>query len=181
MVDYYRTPDTQQSVRRPARSGCQKVTSFADATKLSMETTVLANATGFGVGRRGMYGPSCGYVRELAKLLPAEAMLAGGIVDYSVGAVAAHGRLRRRPRDEPSTSRRNSPTTSSATVRSTSSIRRFICRTSSCHRQSRAPSFIAIRRSLRWPVLHVKSSRSPSATLKAGERLDGSAASAVTA
>ena len=62
------------------------MTSFADATKLSMETTVLANATGFGVGRRGMFGPACGYVRDLAKLLPAEAMLGGGIVDYSVGA-----------------------------------------------------------------------------------------------
>jgi len=62
------------------------VTSFADATKLSMETTVLANATGFHVGRRGMYGPPCKDVRELATLLPAEAMLDGGIVDYSLGA-----------------------------------------------------------------------------------------------
>ena len=35
----------------------RKVTSFADATKLSMEATVLSNATGFRVGRRGMYGP----------------------------------------------------------------------------------------------------------------------------
>ena len=52
---------------------------------------MLANATGFGVGRRGMYGPACGYVRELAKLLPAEAMLAGGIVDYSVGAAPHTG------------------------------------------------------------------------------------------
>src|SRR4030095_4564779 len=46
-----------------------------------------ANATGFGVGRRGMFGPACGYVRELAQLLPAEAMLSGGIVDFSGGAV----------------------------------------------------------------------------------------------
>src|SRR5215470_10080899 len=51
-----------------------------------METTVLANATGFGVAKRGMTGPQCGYVRDLAKLLPADAMLDGGIVDYSVGA-----------------------------------------------------------------------------------------------
>ena len=29
----------------------------------------------FGVGRRGMYGPACGYVRDLAQLLPAGAML----------------------------------------------------------------------------------------------------------
>ncbi len=86
MVDYYRTPETQREFAAKHDQDVKKVTSFADATKLSMETAVLANATGFGVARRGMYGPNCGYVRELAKLLPAEAMLDGGIVDYSVGA-----------------------------------------------------------------------------------------------
>src|SRR5678815_505958 len=86
MVDYYRTPDTQAKFAAQHDQDVRKVTSFADATKLSMETTVLANATGYGVARRGMVGPACGYVRELAKLLPPDAMLAGGIVDYSVGA-----------------------------------------------------------------------------------------------
>jgi predicted homoserine dehydrogenase-like protein len=86
MVDHYRTPDTQRAFAEKHDQDVKKVTSFADATKLSMETTVLANATGFGVGRRGMFGPACGYVRELAQLLPGEAMLNGGIVDYSVGA-----------------------------------------------------------------------------------------------
>lgn len=86
MVDYYRTPETQKDFAARNDQDVRKVTSFADATKLSMETTVLANATGFGVARRGMVGPRCGYVRELAQLLPPEAMLAGGIVDYSVGA-----------------------------------------------------------------------------------------------
>jgi predicted homoserine dehydrogenase-like protein len=38
-----------------------------------------------------MTGPACGYVRDLAKLLPAEAMLGGGIVDYSVGAAPHTG------------------------------------------------------------------------------------------
>jgi predicted homoserine dehydrogenase-like protein len=91
MVDYYRNPETQRGFAAQHDQDVRKVTSFADATKLSMETTVLANATGFGVGKRGMYGPACGYVRELAKLLPAEAMLAGGIVDYSVGAAPHTG------------------------------------------------------------------------------------------
>ncbi len=86
MVDYYRTPDTQRGFAEKHDQDVRKVTSFADATKLSMETTVLANATGFSVARRGMVGPACGYVRDLAKLLPSEPMLAGGIVDYSVGA-----------------------------------------------------------------------------------------------
>ena len=91
MVDYYRTPDTQRAFAEKHDQDVKKVTSFADATKLSMETCVLANATGFGVGRRGMFGPACGYVRELANLLPAEAMLNGGIVDYSVGATPHTG------------------------------------------------------------------------------------------
>ncbi len=91
MVDHYRTPATQEKFAAQHDQDVRKVTSFADATKLSMETTVLANATGFGVGRRGMFGPACGYVRELAKLLPPEAMLAGGIVDYSVGAMPMTG------------------------------------------------------------------------------------------
>jgi predicted homoserine dehydrogenase-like protein len=38
-----------------------------------------------------MYGPSCSYVRELAKLLPAEQMLETGLVDYSVGAMPMTG------------------------------------------------------------------------------------------
>jgi len=91
MVDYYRTPDTQREFAAKHDQDVRKVTSFADATKLSMETTVLANATGFGVARRGMTGPACGYVRDLAKLLPADAMLNGGIVDYSVGAAPHTG------------------------------------------------------------------------------------------
>src|SRR5271168_1431511 len=58
MVDYYRTPETQKGFAEKYDQDPRKVTSFADATKLSMETTVLANATGFHVGRRGMYGPA---------------------------------------------------------------------------------------------------------------------------
>jgi predicted homoserine dehydrogenase-like protein len=91
MVDYYRTPETQRAFAEKHDQDVKKVTSFADATKLSMETTVIANATGFHVGRRGMYGPSCGYVRELAHLLPAEQMLNTGLVDYSVGAAPHTG------------------------------------------------------------------------------------------
>lgn len=91
MVDYYRTPETQAAFAAQHDQDVKKVTSFADATKLSMETTVLANATGFGVARRGMVGPACDYVRDLAGLLPPEAMLDGGIVDYSVGAAPHTG------------------------------------------------------------------------------------------
>jgi predicted homoserine dehydrogenase-like protein len=91
MVDYYRTPETQRAFAEKHDQDVKKVTSFADSTKLSMEATVLANATGFQVGRRGMYGPPCGYVREIANLLPAKQMLGTGLVDYALGAAPHTG------------------------------------------------------------------------------------------
>jgi predicted homoserine dehydrogenase-like protein len=91
MVDHYRNPETQRAFAEKFDQDVKKVTSFADATKLSMETTVLANATGFRVGKRGMFGPACGYVREASNLLPPEPMLASGIVDYVVGAAPHTG------------------------------------------------------------------------------------------
>jgi predicted homoserine dehydrogenase-like protein len=91
MVDYYRTPDTQRAFAEKHDQDVKKVTSFADSTKLSMEATVLSNATGFHVGRRGMYGPPCGYVREIANLLPATQMLETGLVDYALGAAPHTG------------------------------------------------------------------------------------------
>ena len=91
MVDHYRTPDTQAAFARQYDQDVRKVTSFADATKLSMEATVLANAAGFQVAKRGMHGPACAHVRELAQRLPAADLLSGGIVDYSVGAAPHTG------------------------------------------------------------------------------------------
>jgi predicted homoserine dehydrogenase-like protein len=86
MVDYYRNPDTQKAFAEKNDQDVKKVTSFADSTKLSMEATVLANATGFHAGRRGMYGPACKEVREMANLLPTDQMLSTGLVDYALGA-----------------------------------------------------------------------------------------------
>jgi predicted homoserine dehydrogenase-like protein len=91
MVDYYRNPDTQRTFAEKNDQDVRKVTSFADSTKLSMEATVLANATGFKVGRRGMHGPACKYVRDVANLLPAEDMLESGLVDYALGAAPHTG------------------------------------------------------------------------------------------
>src|SRR5215469_2270454 len=91
MVDYYRNPETQQAFAKRNDQDVRKVTSFADATKLSMEATILANATGLQAGRRGMYGPSCKDVREMANLLPADQMLNTGLVDYARGAAPYTG------------------------------------------------------------------------------------------
>jgi predicted homoserine dehydrogenase-like protein len=91
MVDHYRTPETQRNFALKYDQEPRKVTSFADAAKLSMETTILANATGFQAGRRGMYGPACEHVREMANLLPADQMLDTGLVDYALGAAPHTG------------------------------------------------------------------------------------------
>jgi predicted homoserine dehydrogenase-like protein len=91
MVDYYRNPDTQRGFAEKNDQDARKVTSFADSTKLSMEATVLANATGFHAGRRGMYGPACKDVREMANLLPHDQMLSTGLVDYALGAAPYTG------------------------------------------------------------------------------------------
>ncbi|HJT00254.1 MAG TPA: hypothetical protein VJ756_14280 [Terriglobales bacterium] len=91
MVDYYRNPDTQRAFAEKNDQDVRKVTSFADSTKLSMEATVISNATGFHVGCRGMYGPACKDVREMANLLPADQLLASGLVDYALGAAPYTG------------------------------------------------------------------------------------------
>lgn len=91
MIDQYRTPETQREFAAKYNQDAAKVTSFADGTKLSMEATILANATGFRVGKRGMYGPKCAHVQEVAGLLPADQMRAGGLVDYALGAAPHTG------------------------------------------------------------------------------------------
>jgi predicted homoserine dehydrogenase-like protein len=86
MIDPYRTPATQRAFADQYGQNPAIVTSFADGTKLAMEETILANASGFQTGRRGMYGPKCSHVKEIASLLPADQLLDGGLVDYALGA-----------------------------------------------------------------------------------------------
>jgi predicted homoserine dehydrogenase-like protein len=86
MIDRYRTPDTQREFAEKYRQKPRMITSFADGTKLSMETTVLANATGFRVGQRGMFGPKCSHVKDALQHFPMERFSDGGLVDYLLGA-----------------------------------------------------------------------------------------------
>jgi predicted homoserine dehydrogenase-like protein len=91
LVDLYRTPETQRGFAEKYSMNPRIVTSFADGTKLSMEATVLANATGFKVGKRGMYGKRCDHVNEIVNHLPMEQLLSGGLVDYALGAAPHTG------------------------------------------------------------------------------------------
>ena len=86
LLDHYRTPETQKGFAEQYGITPKMATSFADGTKISMENAIVANATGFGVGQRGMYGPACEHVREAVSLFPMDQLLNGGLVDYIIGA-----------------------------------------------------------------------------------------------
>jgi len=91
LQDHYRTPETQKGFADKHHQKPRMITSFADGTKISMEMAVVANATGFKVGKRGMYGPECKHVTEASKLFPLEQMLDGGLVDFILGAEPGPG------------------------------------------------------------------------------------------
>lgn len=85
--DVHRTPETQKAFAEANNQKPHMMTSFVDGTKLSMELTVTANALGFGVGKRGMYGVPCDDVRTCLEHFPKDAFKPGqGIVDFLLGA-----------------------------------------------------------------------------------------------
>jgi predicted homoserine dehydrogenase-like protein len=93
--DPYRNPTTQEGFARQWGQNPAMVTSFADGTKISFENAIVANGTGMGVGRRGMFGPTVPAgtpIQQVAELYPLDALLNGpGIVDYVVGAMPGPG------------------------------------------------------------------------------------------
>jgi predicted homoserine dehydrogenase-like protein len=90
-IDPYRTPETQAAFAESVGQRPKMITSFADGTKLAMETTIVANAAGFGVARRGMNGWRCSHVREVLDLVSREDFADGGLVDYVLGAEPGSG------------------------------------------------------------------------------------------
>jgi predicted homoserine dehydrogenase-like protein len=92
--DPYRNPTTQEGFAKKWGQNTGMVTSFADGSKISFEQAVVANATGMGVGKRGMYGPTYmgAPISEAVNWYPTEKLLEGsGIVDYVVGAIPGPG------------------------------------------------------------------------------------------
>jgi predicted homoserine dehydrogenase-like protein len=90
LYDRYRTPETQRRFAEACNQKATAMTAFADGTKLSMELTVLANASGFRVAKRGMYGPQLTHVNECSTFF-ADKLMEGGMVDFLVGAAPANG------------------------------------------------------------------------------------------
>lgn len=93
--DPYRNPTTQAEFAAKWKQNPVMVTSFADGTKVSYEQAVVANATGMGVLKRGMMGPTVEPYTNIDKsvdLFPADKLIGSkGAVDYVVGAVPGPG------------------------------------------------------------------------------------------
>jgi predicted homoserine dehydrogenase-like protein len=88
LQDPYRNPTTQEGFARRWGQDPWMVTSFADGTKMSVEQSIVANATGMSVHKRGMLGRDHdGHVDELTQAYDVDELRAlGGAVDYVVGA-----------------------------------------------------------------------------------------------
>ncbi len=91
LLDRYRNPDTQAAFAAKYKQKPAMVASFADGSKLSLESTVMANATGFRPAVRGMHGFPCAHVKDLLNRLPVAQMLEGGVVDFALGAEPYNG------------------------------------------------------------------------------------------
>ena len=90
-LDHHRNPDTQKGFADAHGQRPFMVTSFADGTKLSLEATVLANATGFKVRQRGMEGRRLAHVRDILDLYDPKELLDQGVVEFVLGAEPGSG------------------------------------------------------------------------------------------
>jgi predicted homoserine dehydrogenase-like protein len=93
LQDPYRNPTTQQGFAERWGQNPTMVTSFADGSKVSFEQSIVANACGLKVPKRGMLGRDHkGHVDELTTMYDLEMLRElGGIVDYVVGAAPNPG------------------------------------------------------------------------------------------
>ena len=89
--DPHRNPDTQLGFAREHGQRPKMITSFADGTKLSMEASVLVNATGFSVAKPGMTGNRCAHVKDVLDLFDLDSLLDKPLVDFVLGAEPGSG------------------------------------------------------------------------------------------
>jgi predicted homoserine dehydrogenase-like protein len=94
-LDRYRTADSQREFAESTGQSPTKCAAYADGTKLNFEMCVVANATGMSVGRRGMFGPQCGHVKDfvaaIGKHVAPTELLRQPLVDYVLGAEPGSG------------------------------------------------------------------------------------------
>jgi len=85
-LDRYRNPETQREFAAKHGQKPAMVASFADGSKLAIESTIMGNATGFRPAVRGMRGYECAHVKDVLKRVSSEDFANGGIVDFVLGA-----------------------------------------------------------------------------------------------
>ena len=85
-LNRYRNPETQQAFATKHKQKPAMVASFADGSKLALESTIIGNATGFRPGQRGMYGYECAHVKDLLTRFKVDDFAGGGLVDFVLGA-----------------------------------------------------------------------------------------------
>jgi predicted homoserine dehydrogenase-like protein len=88
LQDPYRNPTTQRGFADRWGQNAAMVTSFADGSKISFEQSIVANATGFKVLKRGMSRGQqyTGDVLNIGELYDVEELRRlGGAIDYVVG------------------------------------------------------------------------------------------------
>ena len=90
-LDRYRTEETQRGFAEKTGQNAKMCAAYADGTKLCLEACLVANATGFKVGRRGMFGPKCDHVNDVLIHFTPEQLLAQPLVDYVLGAQPGAG------------------------------------------------------------------------------------------
>lgn len=100
-LNRYRNPDTQREFAERHKQKPAMVASFADGSKLAIESTIIGNATGFRPGKRGMYGHECGHVKDLLGLFSDKDFEHGGLVDFVLGAEPHTGAFVMGYNDEP--------------------------------------------------------------------------------
>jgi predicted homoserine dehydrogenase-like protein len=90
-LDHYRNPETQRAFADSVGQKANRITSYADGTKLAQESVIVANAAGFSIARRGMIGYRCSHVNDLLGLIDPKAQSGTGLVDYVLGAAPGSG------------------------------------------------------------------------------------------
>jgi predicted homoserine dehydrogenase-like protein len=82
-MDVHATPDSIRPWAERQNTSLPMTTAFTDGTKMNIENTVLANATGLVPDRRGMHGVTTDLDHALADCLAAFSR--DGVVDYTLG------------------------------------------------------------------------------------------------
>ena len=81
-LDRYRNPETQREFAEKNKQKPAMVASFADGSKLAIESAIIGNATGFKPGKLGMHGHRCKHVKDLLTLFSVDDFANGGLVDF---------------------------------------------------------------------------------------------------